>query len=194
MAQIGLERLKFTSGDFPGGIKYAERAAMLDPVSATIQLDAAFGNYLARKYGDAERYARRAIELDPQAPYNYGLLAAILEEQGRLPEALAAAEETVRLAGPAFSPTVARVYALQGRRKEALQAIAEAIKQGPTYPFQSALALVYFGLGDKENGFAHLKVAAETQAQSWTPLDPRFDDVRSDPRFREIAARLGVAK
>jgi serine/threonine protein kinase/tetratricopeptide (TPR) repeat protein len=192
--QIGLARLKFASGNFAEAVKYTERAAMLDPVSATIQFEAAFGMFIARKYDNAERYARRAIELDPQAPFNYGSLAAILEKQGRLPEALAAAEQTVRLAGPAFSPIVARIYALQGRREDALQAIVEAVKQGPPYPFQSALALVYFALGDKENGFARLRLAAETQRQGWSPQDPRFDDVRSDPRFHEVESRMNATK
>jgi hypothetical protein len=67
----------------------------------------------ARQYDAAKRYARRAIEIDPQGPAGYAILAASNEMHGRLPEALAAAQRAESLAGSAFSPVVARIYALR---------------------------------------------------------------------------------
>ncbi len=60
LAQIGLARLKNASGNFPEGIKYAERAAMLDPVSATIPTRSGrqYGRGAAIRHRPAVRPAR----------------------------------------------------------------------------------------------------------------------------------------
>jgi serine/threonine-protein kinase len=179
--------LSVNSRDPAEAVKHAERAAALDPLSGAVQTTAGLQIYGARKYNEAEPYLRRAIELDPQSPYGYFILSGILEMQGKLPEALAADEEGVRLSGPIMKVVPARVYALMGRRKEAYQLIAEAEKLGPKVAYNCAIASSYFALGDKDKGFERLRQAMDKK-EACVLNDPRLDGLRSDPRFRTLLA------
>jgi eukaryotic-like serine/threonine-protein kinase len=179
---------------FPEAIAEAERSAELDPLSASVQNASGFYLYLARDYDGAERLARRTIELDPQGALVYTWLPLIYQERGKLPEALAAAENAVRLGGPDYSPAVARIDALQGRRKEALEALGKVTSRGPKYTWHAGIADVYFALGDKDNGFARLKEAMDNGETMWITAAPQFDSLRSDPRFQALVARTGFLK
>jgi serine/threonine protein kinase/Flp pilus assembly protein TadD len=179
--------------NFPEGIAAAERAASLDPASPLIQGGAAYWTYIARQYDKAERYNQRAAELDPQSANNPVLQAAIYAQKGHFPEALAACEQSERMGGKDYSWCSARIYALMGRRKEALQALGVPAAPDEKDPTASKIALVYFALGDKDRGFEYLKKAA-LRVQSWSPYEPDFDDVASDPRFKEIAQSMGYAE
>jgi tetratricopeptide (TPR) repeat protein len=148
---------------------------------------------MARQYDKAERYNRRALDLNPQGVNTWGLRGSIHRQQGKLPEALAACEESVRWGGPDFSWCSGIIYAVMGRRKEALQVLAVLTGPDAKNPYEPGIALIYFALGDKEHGFQHLNKAAP-QLQSWSPLDPAFDDVASDPRFQAIMKQMGYVK
>lgn len=54
------------------------------------------------------------------------------------------------------------------------------------------VALVYAGLGEKEQAFDFLNKAFDERSHwlVWLRLDPRWDGLRSDRRFAQILARL----
>jgi hypothetical protein len=54
------------------------------------------------------------------------------------------------------------------------------------------VALVYAGLGEKEQAFAFLNKAFDERSHwlVWLRLDPRWDNLRSDPRFAQLLTRL----
>ena len=58
------------------------------------------------------------------------------------------------------------------------------------------MALLYIGLNDNEQAFYWLEKAYEQHdwILSWAKVDPRFDPVRSDPRFIELLKRMGLDK
>ena len=53
---------------------------------------------------------------------------------------------------------------------------------------------VYFFLGDVDSGFAWLERAFQERSNGlvYLAVDPVFDHVRDDPRYRRIAARVGL--
>jgi hypothetical protein len=56
------------------------------------------------------------------------------------------------------------------------------------------LAAFYAELGDKERAFALLERAYQ-ERDPWLPMDlaaPRFDPLRSDPRFQDLLRRIGL--
>jgi hypothetical protein len=99
----------------------------------------------------------------------------------------------VRLGGPLFFPAFARIYALRGKRKEALAAPAKTPNLGPQFSGE-ALALVYFPLDDKDSGFAQLQHAIDSDEPMFFTCDPRFDSVRSDSGFQAMVAQVGLLK
>ena len=54
------------------------------------------------------------------------------------------------------------------------------------------IALIFVGLDAKAQAMNWLQNAYEDKShwQVWLNLDPRFDNVRSDPRFQELLLRM----
>jgi len=56
------------------------------------------------------------------------------------------------------------------------------------------IALVYTGLGDKDKAFEWLENAYNERNHwlIWIKVEPRFDSLRSDPRFTDLLRRIGL--
>lgn len=93
-------------------------------------------------------------------------------------------------------PGYATYYARVGDRPRALEYLqkVEAIPDG--IPFKEDLiATVYADLGDLDEAFRWIDRAVVGRTiviRTWR-LDPRFDRVRSDPRFQRVLQRLNLA-
>jgi adenylate cyclase len=113
-----------------------------------------------RALDDAERYARRAIELDDQEPVGHMALGGVQLCQRHHDEALAEWKRAVEL-----DPNYAQGHALigttlmyAGRPAEALELFATAMRLDPHYPnmLLHNLALAHFSLGRYEVASARL--------------------------------------
>jgi len=98
----------------------------------------------------------------------------------------------IRGAGLTKSPDIGRIYAELGRRVGALRVLEERIaNSGPNDA--EGIARIYFALGDRERGFKWLTRAFDDRAMLvFIKFDPRFDVVRSDPRFTRLVAWLNI--
>jgi hypothetical protein len=88
-----------------------------------------------------------------------------------------------------------RAYGLSGQRAEAervLNELKSRTKTGYVSPFQ--IAMVYVGLGDKDQAFNALEQAYEARSwyMTWVKVAPEFDSLRSDPRFAALVRRVGL--
>src|SRR6476659_7624618 len=116
------------------------------------------------------------------------MLGGMYETLGKAQEALA-----VFASHPDFrqSPYIARTYALLGRRDDALRVLSGLVKRGGAFDLHH-VAVAYFALGDSDRGFEWLAKAFDQRAGyvPWANVNPVFDGVRSDPRFKALVARL----
>ncbi|MFE5324896.1 tetratricopeptide repeat protein [Embleya sp. NPDC056575] len=107
-----------------------------------------------RRRAEAESHARRAVELAPDAADMWTLLGRILALfPGRTDEALAAADEAIRLDphGGAGYQVRARIYSANKRWSDAEAALAEALARAPHSTDNLAdMALVKLRLGKIE--------------------------------------------
>lgn len=82
---------------------------------------------------------------------------------------------------------------VMGRRDEA-RAVLRDMQQLSSRRFVTAygMALVHAGLGDKEEAFAWLEKAFEERSHwlVWLRLDPRWNNLRGDPRFDALVQRM----
>jgi Flp pilus assembly protein TadD len=88
-------------------------------------------------------------------------------------------------------------YAVSGNRTEAEEIIAELKALWPGHPHAALdLAVVFAGLGDKENALHWLEKAQEMHVSDLIGIgrDSRFVEVRSDRRFQELLQRVGAPK
>jgi TolB-like protein/DNA-binding winged helix-turn-helix (wHTH) protein len=174
-------------GCFTESIAHMARLEELDPLSPTVQ--SFFGRvlYRARKFDEAIIHYNRAIELAPySAAGAYHRLAEVYEELGRYAEALALLEKASSAESRSGSRlATARIYARMGKRDDA-RAIVAGSKGTPPYD----LAMVYAALGENDEAFGLLLSALEGPVLGYANTDPKFDSLRSDPRWKEVLRRL----
>jgi hypothetical protein len=85
--------------------------------------------------------------------------------------------------------------ALAGKKKEALRAIRELQDiSGKRYVSPYGVAQIYAALNDREQTYKWLDTAYRDRAvwMSYLVVDPVFDSIRSEDRFRDLLQRVGL--
>ena len=172
-------------------------AQSLDPVSSIIARDLARVFCYRREYEAALEQIDHTVELNPHFSPAYWALALIQEQRGEFDEAIAACQRAVQLSprSPLMHGALGRTLALAGRREQAVEILEELCRLAEkryVSPFE--LALMHFALGDTEQGFRYLTKAYQDRSFELLSIlvDPRFDAIRKDPRFSELATQLGL--
>jgi tetratricopeptide (TPR) repeat protein len=168
-------------------IAEAERGLALDPLDRASNFDLGVVLLQARRYDRALDHARRLAESDPDYELGYLLLGFVHEGRGMLREA---AEAYRRVRGE-------QVAALlwTGQRDSALKLLAQR-EQDATRQFVPpySLAVDYARAGEKDKAFEWLE-RAYAERVGWLitmHVDPRFDPLRSDPRFVRLLKRINL--
>lgn len=89
-------------------------------------------------------------------------------------------------------------YAVAGKRDEAqkiLDELKELSKQPQRYVSPFDLTIIYMGLGDKDQAFVWLEKTYEERPDilQHIKVSPRYDSLRSDPRFTDLVRRMKLA-
>jgi serine/threonine-protein kinase len=184
-----------STGRTDEGVAESERAVDVDPLSPDPISHLGLVLYLAHRYGQAIEQLRKATELDPNYWLAHEALGIAYEQEREFPETIAALQKAIELAGVIPEPTafLARAYALSGKRAEAQKLLDGLIERSKeTYVPAYAIALIYAGLGERDQALASLERAY--QERSWymifLKVDSRVDGLRSDPRFQALLRRM----
>jgi eukaryotic-like serine/threonine-protein kinase len=180
-------------------IRVGRQALARDPVSVSLSHVLCVQLTLAKQNDEALAECRRTIELDPAFAVAYELMAAILASQGEYAEALRQAEKAAAL-NPFNDYSAALVgflHAHLGDRQEALR-VAKRLeaKAKQRYTPAISIALVYAGLGDRDRTFQWLEQAYDERSNRLAYLgrEPVWENLRPDPRFAALLARIGLPK
>jgi hypothetical protein len=102
---------------------------------------------------------------------------------------------TLSEGAPAFLTALGHTYALAGKREEALK-ILEQLQDpaAPLPPSSFHIALVHVGLGNDDIAFQWLEEAVRERALQliYLKVGPKFDRLRSEPRFDDLLQMLGM--
>jgi len=153
--------------------------------------------YLARRYDGAIEQSRNTVDLDPNFAAAHLILGESYVQQGKHKEGLDELQKAASLSGasPLYTAQVGVSIALAGEKKEALRVIRElqAIS-GKRYVSPYGVAQIYCTLNDKEQTYKWLETAYRDRAvwMSYLAVDPVFDSIRSEARFRELLRRVGL--
>lgn len=151
--------------------------------------------FQARDFGEAKRYAKRAIALDPDFWIGYMQLGQACERLHHDDEAIEALATSARLASGNSKPVALRAYTLAkvGERHHALDVLETftALSQECYIP-PYAMALVAAGLGDRAAVFDWLDrcQAAGDVHLVFLPVDAKWDEYRDDRRFPHLACKF----
>jgi len=182
-------------GRYEEGYTEAKRAIRLDPLSPV--MNASFGMVyrFARRYNQAVEQYKKALELGPNFALAWiGLGFAYLYQAQHEP-AIAAMQRAVELS-PSSSFLLACLgegYGVAGFMEEArktLERLREISKQRYVAPY--GVSRIHAALGQKDEALRWLETAYQ-ERDAWMVMlkvDPRFDDMRSDPRFQDLLRRM----
>ncbi len=112
-------------------------------------------------------------------------------------EAIAECQKLLSLSGGTVPHrlALARCYASAGRSEEAQEILHDVLTTAKGgYVPSGDVAAVYAALGEKERAFEWLERAYEERSigMAYLVTDPRFDPLRSDPRFADLLRRVGL--
>lgn len=178
-------------------IAEAERARDLEPLSPILNNNLGWVYYLARRYDDSAEQFKGIIELEPDFVLARRNLARTLTQKGQFSDAEREFNRAQELAGDSASlqAELGYFYAVSGRKDEALR-IAEGLKRTARGSYVSPywIALVYSGLNDKTEAIGWLRTALRHRSGGlvFLNVDPRFDNLRSDPRFEALLKEMGL--
>ncbi len=178
-------------------IALANSAAQLDPISPALSNNLAAQLYLAREFDQAIGECRRTLEMDPNYATALMVIGQAYAAKGMYREALQEFDKYRTLSrGSAASVALSGyAHAMSGDRSQAVKLLEElsaASKQRYTPAFY--FALVYAGLGDKDQAFTWLDKAYEERFTrlAYLKQEAFWDPLRSDPRFAVVLRRIGI--
>jgi len=110
-------------------------------------------------------------------------------------QAIGELQKAVQLS--AGSPTcianLARAYALSGRKSEAGKLLNDLkSSSSANNSHASEVAAIYASLGDKDEAMKWLEKGYAERFNPGVLIRPGFDPLRSDPRFQNLAHRVGL--
>jgi TolB-like protein/lipopolysaccharide biosynthesis regulator YciM len=184
-----LERM----GRLREAISELQLALQLDPISSRAFHNSAFGYYYARQYDQALLQMQHASALHHEPEELTFPLAVIYVEKGMYDEAI---QQFQKLGDqPHGLGHMGNAYGRMGRETEALKMVSRLQTQVQrTGVGRYEIALVYAGLGKKDEAFAWLEksFAARDKGLTYLKIDPCLDPLRSDSRFQDLVRRVGL--
>ena len=186
-----------TTGRFTEGIAEMKRAQELDPLSLTINEDLGVAYYHARNFDQAIQQQHKTLELDPNYFFGYLRRGQAYAQKGMFTEAIDDLTKARDLSGnwPSAVAELSCAYALAGQKSKAQAMLNVLIKRAQReYIDPYMIALVHTTLGDHEAAFEWLGKAYEARSpwMGWLKAEPKFDPLRSDPRFGTLLRQVGL--
>jgi eukaryotic-like serine/threonine-protein kinase len=174
-----------------------KRAQALDPLSlgTTSLADRAWILYNAHQYEMTAEQCRKDFEISPEIGWPHSVLSLIALERGQNEQALAEARKGAAMETSPFNLQVlGSVEAALGMRKKSLRVMDTLKKRARNeYVCLYELGVIYADLKEKDSAFEYLNKAYEDRdvCMPWLESDPRLESLHSDPRFKELARRVG---
>ena len=192
-------------GKFEQAKKEIEEAHQLDPLSPIISSNLGQYAYYEHRYDDALENYNKTLEMVPDfwVTHHYRGLAYTMK--GMYEQAIAEFRGSIESPGegplkegsvekdPEVAASLAFACGRAGKRKEA-EAILERFKalSGQRYVSPLYFAIAYAGLNDPNQAIAYLNKAYESRHPGLVliRIEPLFDGLRTDDRFKQIVQRF----
>jgi tetratricopeptide (TPR) repeat protein len=177
------------------GILELTKAESLDPLSLIIIADMADALCVARLYDEAVQKSKKTLEMDPNFAIGHYELGQALEQKRMHDEAISEFQRAIELSGHsgAFDSNLGYAYAVSGRKEEAIKIVNDLeARHDQNSSADADIALIYVGLGDRDQAMISLNKACEARFKASILLRPAFDPLRSDARFQDLLRRIGL--
>jgi tetratricopeptide (TPR) repeat protein len=182
-------------GHHDEAVSHASKSVELDPLDLMTNYRLMQANYYARRYDEAVRTGRIAVELAPDSPYTHFYLALSLAALGSKEEAWSTANVGKKLndglpLGEGYFGYVAGVLEHTVEARRLVTELEARRKKGysPALP----IAWTYLGLGERAASLEWLEAAlAEREPYLGSLMVfPGYDAIRDQRRFKRLAQKL----
>jgi tetratricopeptide (TPR) repeat protein len=173
----------------------SRRALQLDPMSPIMLRNMGSALWWWGDVDQAIEQYRKALAIDPNRFNVLLVMGGALTEKGMYAEATADLQKALALSPGNLraQANLAYIDAITGRQAEARKFLNQLERLPKEQGVPGELALIYAALGRSEEALEWLQKAVETPAElnPHYPLfvDPRFQELRNDPRFQESMRR-----
>jgi TolB-like protein len=174
------------------------RAQQLNPLSMIIRTHLGLMLYRAGKYDEAVEQLRQTLDMEPDFAAAHYFLSWAYQQKGMYQETIAHLEKALAVspASPDKIGALGHAHAYFKRKEPARYALEQLRRLAPRR-FVSAydFAIVYVGLGEKEQALDWLDKACEERSFSMLmslKAEPRLDALRSHRRFHNLVRRVGL--
>ena len=185
-------------GRYEDALKHRQRAQELDPITPIIVSALGQTRFLL---GDNERALaqfRKALELDNSLDHAHIGIGQVHEQRGEYERAIPEYRLAVQYSAGSRRARAALGHALAraGATPEAKQILNELLSTSHSqYVSPVHLGMICAGLGDNEAALKWLEKAYDggDATLSGVMIDPQFQSLRTNPRFRKLLQRMGLA-
>jgi TolB-like protein/DNA-binding winged helix-turn-helix (wHTH) protein/Tfp pilus assembly protein PilF len=169
-----------------------KKAESLDPLSLIIGAETAEILLVAHRTDESIEQSRKTIAMDSNFAIAHLELGLAFLQKQMYSEAIQELQMAIDLSkgSTTCASNLAYAYAVSGRKSEALS-ILNRLKNGSRQN-EPAIALIYVGLGEKDQAMTWLEKAYSERFNPSILLRPTFDPLRSDARFQDLVHRIGL--
>jgi len=175
------------------------RALELDPLAIFAYSTASDVFYMSRQYDQAITQLQAALDLNGDDPLALSRLGWSYIQKGMFTEAISNMKRAVTLSpfNQELSWMLGHAYAMAGKTEEARKIIDDLHRLAKIQYVQPyGFALIHVGLEENDAALEWLEKGYQDR-NGWMPLlqvEPRFDPLRSDPRFQDLLRRMNLSK
>jgi serine/threonine-protein kinase len=179
------------------GLRETKKAQELDPLSLIINTTLGWQLYLAHRSDQGIEQLRKVLDIDAKFTPARRMLEEVYAQSGKQKEAVEEREKVVSLSGsPELAASIAEDFSKSGYKgvqQSWLDGLTEISKHG--YVSSYSIAEGYMRLGQKNKAFEWLEKAYQEHDSGLVSIavEPMFDPVRSDPRFKDIVRRMKLS-
>jgi eukaryotic-like serine/threonine-protein kinase len=183
-------------GRFDEAIIEIRKAQEIDPLSLIINANAGWIFYYARQYDQAIEQESKALEIDPNFAIAHGRLAQAYEQKGMNKEAVEEYLKAETLLGENQEEIAAlrQAFTVAGMKGFWQKELGLALERSKRQLVPKTIVAGYYAhLGEREQAIQWLEKAYEERNVPISlKVDPRWDGLRSDPRFADLIRRVGL--
>jgi tetratricopeptide (TPR) repeat protein len=186
-----------TQGRFDEAQREMQAALDQNPVSPVLSLALGYRYYYTRQFPQALDQIQKTLSAEPGFVPAHVYLGRTWQQTGKYAEAIAEFQKALDLSQGDTNELayLGQGYAAAKREAEARKTLTELKgRSAQTYVQPIAMAMIHVLLGARDQAFDWLQKAFEDRSTGlvYLKVDPVWDPVRTDPRFGELLARIGL--
>jgi TolB-like protein/DNA-binding SARP family transcriptional activator/Tfp pilus assembly protein PilF len=185
-------------GRFDEAVKAMRRAQETDPLSLIASAAMGWIHYYRRDYAGAVQQCRRTLDLNGKFEQAWLWGGSAEEAAGHYREAVSMLQQAAELShrSAIVLTALGRAHALSGDQATSRAVLEELRRDHANYLPAYEMAKLHLALGERAEALTWLHRAYEQRSHSiaFLAVDPQLDPLRSDPTFRALVVKSGVAR